>query len=283
MGFGALLHSDKDGVRLVSRNGNNRSGMGAFWRAKRRKPSSECTPRDSGRLGYAEGSKAIYVQRRFSGSRLPEVPGKYPASLDKKCAAFAQAYGARNCRGLPFTQTFADWQTKGASCNSERAERLALGLGSLGDSLPQGELLSWHTNPLRVAARWLLHFVRRNGTTEALRLALVSTALGCTRDSAEDTMQGTKFRYAIKLVADMDKAVKFYRDVLGLKVKFESAGWSEFVTGETTLAKNPAGKVELGFKGVLFSMPPKKQDFGGVLAQFVDSEGARCSVGAEPA
>jgi predicted enzyme related to lactoylglutathione lyase len=116
-------------------------------------------------------------------------------------------------------------------------------------------------------------------------------------------MQGTQFRYVIKFVADMDKAVKFYRDVLGLKVKFESPGWSEFVTGETTLAlhpasgKNPAGKVELGFtvadveafyrdmsaKGVLFSMPPKKQDFGGVLAQFVDSEGAHCSVGAEAA
>src|SRR5438309_11128506 len=32
---------------------------------------------------------------------------------------------------------------------------------------------------------------------------------------------------------------------------------------------------------VLFSMPPKKQDFGGVLAQFVDSEGAHCSVGEE--
>ena len=46
------------------------------------------------------------------------------------------------------------------------------------------------------------------------------------------------------------------------------------------------GKIELGFtvadveafyremsaKGVLFSMPPKQQDFGGVLAQFVDSE-----------
>jgi catechol 2,3-dioxygenase-like lactoylglutathione lyase family enzyme len=96
-------------------------------------------------------------------------------------------------------------------------------------------------------------------------------------------MQGTQFKYAIKFVADMDKAVKFYRDALGLKVKFESAGWSEFVTGETTLAlhpaseKNPAGKVELGFtvadveafyrdmsaKGVPFSMPPKKQDFGG--------------------
>jgi predicted enzyme related to lactoylglutathione lyase len=30
-------------------------------------------------------------------------------------------------------------------------------------------------------------------------------------------------------------------------------------------------------------MPPKKQDFGGVLAQFVDSEGAHCSVGAAAA
>jgi catechol 2,3-dioxygenase-like lactoylglutathione lyase family enzyme len=97
-------------------------------------------------------------------------------------------------------------------------------------------------------------------------------------------MQGTQLRYVIKFVADMDKAVKFHRDVLGLKVKFESPGWSEFVTGETTLAlhpasdKNPVGKVELGFtvadveafyrdmsaKGVLFTMPPKKQDFGGV-------------------
>jgi catechol 2,3-dioxygenase-like lactoylglutathione lyase family enzyme len=44
-------------------------------------------------------------------------------------------------------------------------------------------------------------------------------------------MHGTQLRYAIRFVADMDKAVKFYRDVLGLKVKFESPGWSEFVTG----------------------------------------------------
>ena len=40
---------------------------------------------------------------------------------------------------------------------------------------------------------------------------------------------------------------------------------------------------EMSAKGVLFSMPPKKQDFGGVLAQFVDSEGAHCSMGAEAA
>src|SRR5215472_4072164 len=66
-------------------------------------------------------------------------------------------------------------------------------------------------------------------------------------------MQATQLRYVIKFVSDMDKAVKFHHDVLGLNVKFESPGWSEFATGETTLAlhpasdKNPAGKLELGF------------------------------------
>ena len=108
-----------------------------------------------------------------------------------------------------------------------------------------------------------------------------------------------KLSYVIKFVADMNRAVKFYRDVLGFQLKFESPGWSEFVTGETTLAlhpasqRNPAGTVELGFtvpdvqrfhkdvstKGVRFTLPPTKQDYGGVLAQFADSEGGYCSVG----
>ena len=111
-------------------------------------------------------------------------------------------------------------------------------------------------------------------------------------------MEGTELRYVIKFVTDMNKAVKFYRDIVGLHLRFESPGWSEFATGETTLAlhpasdKNPPGKVEFGFtvadveafyrdmsaKGVIFSIPPKKQDFGGLLAQFVDSEGSHCSV-----
>lgn len=108
-----------------------------------------------------------------------------------------------------------------------------------------------------------------------------------------------KLAYAIKYVADMDRAVKFYRDTLGLTLKFQSPEWSEFATGETTLAlhsaskKNPAGSVEVGFgvddihtfhkemtaKGVRFSMPPTKQDFGGTLAQFTDPDGADVSVG----
>jgi len=88
-----------------------------------------------------------------------------------------------------------------------------------------------------------------------------------------------KLAYAIKYVADMNRAVKFYRDVLGLPLKFESPEWSELVTGETTLALHAAttrhspGAVELGFtvadmqnsyqdlsaKGVRFSRPTPKR------------------------
>jgi lactoylglutathione lyase len=96
--------------------------------------------------------------------------------------------------------------------------------------------------------------------------------------------------YAIHFVADMDRAV-------GLALKFSSPGWSEFSTGATTLAlhpaspENPAGTTHLGFgaadvvalhrglveKGVRFTRPPTPEH-GVTLAEFVDSEGARCSL-----
>jgi lactoylglutathione lyase len=108
-----------------------------------------------------------------------------------------------------------------------------------------------------------------------------------------------KLGYVIESVEDMARAVKFYRDVVGLPLRFQSEGWSEFSTGETVLAlhpdseKNPSGRVELAFladdlqkfyeemtrRGVRFSMPPTKQGYGGMLGQFVDSEGALVSVG----
>ena len=107
--------------------------------------------------------------------------------------------------------------------------------------------------------------------------------------------------YVIEFVADMDRAVAFYRDVVGLTLKFQSPGWSEFSTGSTTLGLHPAsgknrpGQVELGFnvpdlkkffeamsaKQVKFPMPPQRQDFGGLLAQFEDTEGGRVSVSEE--
>jgi predicted enzyme related to lactoylglutathione lyase len=110
-----------------------------------------------------------------------------------------------------------------------------------------------------------------------------------------------KLKYIIEFVADMDRTVKFYRDDVGLTLKFESPEWSEFATGETSLAlhpaseKNRAGTYDVGFtvkdlqeayrqmqtRGVKFLMPPTKQDFGGSLAQFLDTEGAHPSLGSE--
>jgi predicted enzyme related to lactoylglutathione lyase len=106
-----------------------------------------------------------------------------------------------------------------------------------------------------------------------------------------------RLAYAIHFVADMDRAVAFYRDTIGLSFKFASPEWSEFATGETTLAlhpasaENPAGTTHLGFntadigamhrdlsvKGVKFTRPPTPEH-GITLAEFVDSEGARCSL-----
>ena len=36
------------------------------------------------------------------------------------------------------------------------------------------------------------------------------------------------FSYAIKFVADMDRAVAFYRDTFGLTLRFSTPFWSEF-------------------------------------------------------
>ena len=106
-----------------------------------------------------------------------------------------------------------------------------------------------------------------------------------------------RLSYVMKFVADMDKAVGFYRDTLGLELRFQSPEWSEFATGQTTLAlhlasdRNPAGRVELGFgvddidalhrdltaKGVVFTRPPV-DEHGTKLASFLDCEGSQVSV-----
>jgi catechol 2,3-dioxygenase-like lactoylglutathione lyase family enzyme len=103
--------------------------------------------------------------------------------------------------------------------------------------------------------------------------------------------------YVIEFVGDMERAVEFYRDKLGLALKFQTAKWSEFVTGETTFAlhpasaENPAGTVRTGFnvpdihlfyaeataRGVEFHTPPTAQEFG-TMASVRDSEGALVTV-----
>ncbi len=48
-----------------------------------------------------------------------------------------------------------------------------------------------------------------------------------------------RLTYAIKFVADMDKAIAFYRDTLGFRLAFQSPYWSEFETGETSSRSIP--------------------------------------------
>lgn len=106
-----------------------------------------------------------------------------------------------------------------------------------------------------------------------------------------------RLSYAIKFVDDMDRAIAFYRDKLGLEVKFQSPFWSEFATGDTVLAlhpasdENPAGGVELGFAadnlgefydrrhelGIEFTRQPK-EEHGVHIAQIRDADGAHVSV-----
>jgi lactoylglutathione lyase len=105
-------------------------------------------------------------------------------------------------------------------------------------------------------------------------------------------------QYVIKFVSDMDQAVAFHRDALGLPLKFASPDWSQFATGETTLALHaasaepPAGTVELGLRsddiagfyerreafGVTFTEAPK--DLHGMrVGKILDPDGSEMSVG----
>jgi lactoylglutathione lyase len=110
------------------------------------------------------------------------------------------------------------------------------------------------------------------------------------------------FGYSIVFVSDMQRAIEFYRDVLGLPLRFESPEWTEFDTPGTTLAlhradspssagdpndDNPAGQCHLGFsvddidayherltsRGVICVQPPREEDYGRKLAKYVDPDG----------
>ena len=110
--------------------------------------------------------------------------------------------------------------------------------------------------------------------------------------------------YAIVFVSDMRRSVAFYRDVLGLPLRFESSHWSEFATGEATLAlhlaeaegppssREAAGSCRPGFgvtdldafhqqmaaAGVPCVEEPREV-FGSRLAQYRDPDGLVFSVG----
>ena len=112
--------------------------------------------------------------------------------------------------------------------------------------------------------------------------------------------------YAIVMVGDMHRSVAFYRDVVGLELRFESPHWSEFATGAATLALHhadpppgPAGSAarpvagqcrpglttddldafhaRMVGHGVRCVQKPE-MEFGTRLAQYVDPDGLALSV-----
>jgi lactoylglutathione lyase len=115
------------------------------------------------------------------------------------------------------------------------------------------------------------------------------------------TIQLQKPDYIVVYVSDMSRSTAFYRDVLGLPMRFTSPGWTEFNTGTVTLAlhrtgetklppsqgRPPAGQAHLGFvvddlqgtyealkaQDVYFSLPPQLQPTGRTLAVLHDPDG----------
>lgn len=93
-----------------------------------------------------------------------------------------------------------------------------------------------------------------------------------------------KIGAVILLVSDMKSSVKFYRDILGMKLKEQSKDWTEFSEGGTVLALHPTSKKKIkknnsmlvGFsvsdfddiinglkqKKVRFYKKPKEEPFG---------------------
>ncbi|HVQ37832.1 MAG TPA: VOC family protein [Pyrinomonadaceae bacterium] len=110
--------------------------------------------------------------------------------------------------------------------------------------------------------------------------------------------------YTMVVVSDMQRSVEFYRDTLGLPLKFHSPDWTEFQTGTTTFAlhgggiappgpptgdpSKQAGHCSIGFnvedvdktyeelkaKGISFVMPPTQREGEGIrLAVAIDPDG----------
>jgi len=117
-------------------------------------------------------------------------------------------------------------------------------------------------------------------------------------------MLAPKVSYLMVFVSDMDRSVAFYRDLLGLPLRFQSPEWTEFATEGTTLAlhggggepverSKSAGTVEFGWhvedldatcaalkaRGVRFVIEPTDRGEEGIrLAAFLDPDGCAISL-----
>lgn len=116
-----------------------------------------------------------------------------------------------------------------------------------------------------------------------------------------------RVNYAIVFVRDMKRAVSFYRDVVGLPLRYETSQWTEFATEGATLAlhlteasepaREPSGSTPAGRCRPGLSVPDldafhrkmienrvtcvqePRETFGARLAQYLDPDGLVISVG----
>jgi lactoylglutathione lyase len=115
-----------------------------------------------------------------------------------------------------------------------------------------------------------------------------------------------RVNYAIVFVSDMRRSVSFYRDTIGLPLRFESPHWTEFATDGATLVLHlaesslpiaaddgpRAGSCRPGLRVASLSefhermiarnvrcLQEPKDVFGSRVAQYADPDGLTISVG----
>ena len=66
----------------------------------------------------------------------------------------------------------------------------------------------------------------------------------------------TKFILAVQ---DMDRAIKFYQDIMGLTVKKSSPHWSELTLGTAIVALHSGGSGDFSSTGLSFTVDDIKQ------------------------
>ncbi|MCY4144444.1 MAG: VOC family protein [Gammaproteobacteria bacterium] len=69
--------------------------------------------------------------------------------------------------------------------------------------------------------------------------------------SGQCGLVGTKFMI---IVQEMDRAIAFYRDVIGLEVKLHTDHWSELAFGDATVALHGGGDTDFRATGLSFTV-----------------------------
>ena len=133
------------------------------------------------------------------------------------------------------------------------------------------------------------------------RISSSSEIRGASPEFRRDYNSVMQTMITMVMVSDMERSVRFYRDTVGLKLRFQSPDWTEFDIDSSTLALHSggvpapppdkeryAGRASIGFnvenvdkvfeelksKGVRVVMPPTQRPGEGIrIAVMLDPDG----------